>query len=273
MNNSREKSLNWIVTDEDITYEMERFARLDALPPDPALIQTRQVSRHSGGQFLVLYLYIKGDDAGVYRAARQQIQLSANYYFGDWKLRSPSGNALDKPPDAEFWHQQWGQDDQMVFDWTVASALGEWDHVRRLAEYLSTVQWRTLEYKPGKRWVDLPDGRSESALRLAIAGIVHGLSLARDLAPLVETVRTGRPGREKHLLPLVEAIESRDPARTQSAVNDWCAYYLRQDCKAHNLFRKVMVEGTFLINYARHLGLPVTIPSRVGDHYFHIVTQ
>ena len=138
-----------------------------------------------------------------------------------------------------------------------------------MAEYMSTIRWRDLEsYVPGRKWIDFPDGRSTSAWRLALAGVIHGLSLESELRPLADIVNWGKQKRPQLLLAFLTAIVRGGDLR--DAAGAYFDYYVKRESKGDTIAGKVMIEGTLLVNYTRHLGRELAVPENVGERYIRL---
>lgn len=265
---TREQQFGWRVADDAIASSLKWVQQYGLPPSEPKMLHTWKDSRLSDGKFLVLYFYIRGEDERARQVAEDAVRYAEDYFFGPWRAEAPTGNAMNQPPDPEYWHQQWAQDDKFVESACFASCLGDWEFVKRLAEYMSTIRWRELEsYVPGKKWIDFPDGRSTSAWRLALAGVIHGLSLDSELRPLVDIVTSGKQKRAQLLLAFLTAVVRGGDDELRGAAGAYFDYYVKRQSKSDMITDKVMIEGTLLVNYARHVGRELTVPASVGERY------
>ena len=273
MNTTRFNRLGWEVTEEDVSDSRERLQRYAQPPPQPALLPERKAFRWQHAYSLFLYLYFLGRTAELIDAAETAMAAADDKFFGNWRNISPSGNDRKQPPDPEYWHQRWGQDEDFVMASCIASCVGRWDFIARVAKYMSEIRWNKLrvEARPAMLYIELPDGREESAWRLILAGVIYDLKLDRELEPLVDIVLHGRCVRERTLFRWLEAVaEKQSDEQVQRLANEYFDYYLKHEVREESITAKVMIEGTLMVNYTRHCGKRLTVPDSIGERYIQV---
>ena len=268
---SRAERLGWPpekLTPDKNRDEVQEYA---APPPDSLMWRVWARERWLRPFFWFLEGYVLGGRSDLKDAANAAVHGADFLFFGDWKTISPTPPRWERPPDPEYWHQKWGQDDDFVEAACIASCLERWDFIERLSKYMSEIRWDQIEVEPGMRWIDIQDGREESAWRLILAGVIYGLRLDRELEPLVEIVIHGRCARERLLFRWLEAIAEEQPDEAiQTRANEYFEYYLKHEVRQQLITAKVMIEGTLMVNYTRHRGRKLVVPDEIGERYITV---
>ena len=196
------------------------------------------------------------DEAKKY--AQRMIDYTLEYFFGDWRNEIPiDGN----PPDAELRkkYEPWTRQFRPAIFW--ASCLGDWEKVRELAEY------------PTKQ---CPVGRYEPKLfcywLLLLAGVLRGESL-NSLQEYVDKVSKSRRRYYILLFNMLKAILDADSEHFNHELEKYLDYCNEHTFNRPEIDEKVSIDGTFLINYARHRGLKVEYPEKYKDRIVVLKTD
>jgi hypothetical protein len=272
---TREKIVNWHVSDEYYNTSVADH-ELNYETTDLRLLYSTLASNLFNANIAFWESYIIGHDAFAAEFATLANANARKYFFGDWKLKVPSGNSYNLPPDPEWWHQEMGFSDahRAIEAMSTASVIGDWKLIADLAEYIATIKWDTLEYKPGKLIVDIKgrnQDETELGLELAISWLIHG----REPIPQKFREMVDRSGnrREKALMALVLALE------TGTAVPQAFEAYFKVQCKlsakpyvygVSRIDLALLIEGTLLINYAKHKGYDIKVPECIGPRYIQL---
>ncbi len=186
--------------------------------------------------------------------AVQLLDATDEYFFGDWRDRAKPRDIEPGESNRDYWHRHAVWRDKFREPCMWASCLGAWDRCRRWAAYLRD-----------DVTFDVEQSAEDRAWYLIVAGVLLDRPWA-DMKPFVETIESGRRKREKLLLDTMRPLTAGDNAAFNDALAKHLSHYKSTDAKKRNMYERLAIDGTFLINLARHRGLEPRIPDRVKDH-------
>jgi hypothetical protein len=221
---------------------VERQDIIDFLPSQRVFDSSITAIRH----------YLREDLANTRVWADNAVMFAEAYFFGDWRDRALTGNGRDQPPDRKWWdvHATWQSEFTAAMLW--GSVLGCWDRLARIAGAIrDDVRLGIEQTEQNRAWL------------LIVAGHLRGRPWA-ELAPFIETVRTGRR-RERLLLAWLTANREGDLAAINRAAQEYAAYYLRAEAKIYDILCKLMIDGSFLYHDAGRAGHRVDLPAVARD--------
>jgi hypothetical protein len=134
------------------------------------------------------------------------------------------------------------------------SCLDEWEKMEEIAQYPG-------EDTEGEIW----EPKGYRAWYLLIAAILRGQSLS-ELRKYTDIIEAGRRKREKLLLKILRAILDGAVATANHELETYLKYYKKYEFPKPEITEKVCIDGTFLINFARHRGLELEYPAEYSDH-------
>jgi hypothetical protein len=196
--------------------------------------------------------YYYSDEHGLAKEhADQCIPELAEFFFGDWRNTSQTP---EKSIDPGWWKRGfiWMQLFEAAVLW--GSVLGRWDFLKRVGYFPDPDSC----ISDGYRAVDRD-------LYVAWAAFLRGAS-AEEIEPLLEQVQSGRSRPAKLVLAMIRAGLSKDAAAFQKALVKWLEHYRKEEFPKEKMTKKITVEGTFFVHWAKKEGLPVAVPPEFTDH-------
>ena len=169
------------------------------------------------------------------------------YFFGGWRAEMPELDAIGEVIDLRKF--RWERFYRSGLLW--ASALGDWARVRRLSEY------------PGD---DTPGWEESGKLAPYYRAIASMLIGRPDAESRLNEIRLGRRKDRRFLAEAVLAISAREVAAAQKATNSYLKHYLTHEFPQPRVTAKLSEEGSFLVHFAAHLGVPIEVDPRYMDH-------
>lgn len=182
------------------------------------------------------------------------LELLDDYFFGEWRDTIASGNYRDAPPDRAWWdvHASWQSKFETAMLW--ASAMGQWERLKCFASYPTMNIIRDAEQSHENRaWL----------LTVGVTLYGNGLQGCSDLGA---TIVEGRRKRERLLFNFLTSITDSSGSKVQEAADEYFTYYKLAESRKTDLTKKISVDGSFLVHYARHRGHQITLLDNVRDH-------
>jgi hypothetical protein len=200
---------------------------------------------------IALDSYLLEDIALAREYARKMVELAKEEFFGSWRAEMvvAQGYAnLKAVKQVEAWERDFGG---AIF-W--ASCLDAWEDMNCLAKY-ATNECSVGDYEPAEvgNWL------------LLLAAVLRDEPL-QAVASHVQQVEKDRRKYYKFLLKLLRAILTNDNSAFNVELAAFLKYY-KNDCFPKGAIdEKVTMDGTFMINFARHRGLDVSYSEEYSDH-------
>jgi hypothetical protein len=134
-----------------------------------------------------------------------------------------------------------------------ACALGDWEDVRRIAEY-----------PPENRFPEAAKAGGETAWGWALAMFLRGQPRKKVEHFLVKA-ETEQAKRPKLLCPVLRALLDKDAAQFEEALLAYLAYYRKSEFK-RDLDKLLALDGTTLYHLGRRQGFDIPLPENVVHH-------
>lgn len=191
--------------------------------------------------------YLAGKDAKARSFAERVVPSAAEYYFGDWRNRIPSGTRSDAPPNSEWWHDKepWMHTFRAALCW--GSVLKDWTGLKLLARY-----------PDDKRMVD--GGAEKPAMKSVLVDVAKFLSggLVRGVAERCSALVGFDWRGTAHFAHGMDAIVSGNSRAAQNSIDSFFeAWHKRKT--SNDLTDTVSYDGTFMVNLAAHAGLKIKV--------------
>ena len=198
---------------------------------------------------LDFYYLEKIDKSKTY--AQLMLHHTCEYFFGKWREEVPVPEKLG-PPDSHTnkRHISWISQFREAIFW--ASYLGEWDKANQIAEYPTDECPTDYEPKQFRAW------------GLIIAAVLRGESL-ENLTRHTEVIDRGRKKYQKLLLAILRPLLAGDSEGFNKELKVYLEYCDNNTFNKIEIDEKISIDGTFLINLARHRGLTVEYPAEYED--------
>jgi hypothetical protein len=233
---------------------LEHSLTVEETDDRPDITKSRRQDCVNTGNLVAIQFYLLDDLQNTRVWASKVLDYAAEYFFGDWRDRIPSGDYGNEPPNRDYWDRKatWRYEFQACLLWS--SCLADWDGLRRFAAYLRDDVIRDVDQPNENRsWL------------LAVARVLQGTQLDQ-LAEYVAVIHQGTRKRERFLLAFLDAILNADDTALARATKDYFKYYKSSESKKQEITAKVAMDGTFLVNFARYRGRSIEVPANVQDH-------
>ena len=186
--------------------------------------------------------------------AETVVHAALEYFYGNWRktLTTPDG----KTGQAE-WNSfcLWYEEVIRSLPW--ASALGDWESVRKIAEY-----------PPENMLPEASKAKGETAWVWALVTFLRGHS-KNQIEPFLKKAETDNAKRPKLLCPVLRALLDKDEVLFGKALLTYLAYYRKNEFKMDS--EKVLaLTGTTLYHLGRKQGFEVNLPENVADHIIRL---
>jgi hypothetical protein len=179
-----------------------------------------------------------------------------DYFYGKWRSESLTD---EKTIDPIWWKRRgtWVDEFRHAIAW--ASCLGEWDKIAKIAEYPTP---ECVEYLPIKVNPHL-------SCYLCLAAVIRGENLD-PYKKYVDIIERGTKRKEKLMLEVLKAIESKDKDSFEKTFLDYMKFYKQKEFPKDDFDDKVSFDGTILFNIAKHNNLQVVFPAEYLDYYIDL---
>jgi len=280
------KRLGLRARDLSTKWEAERLNRIPKIMQErPRDIPIYKVDYVYTTNFIALNKYYLDERREAIKYAHLMVDYTIEYFFGNWRSEEPIDEG---PPDEERRKKYgtWTDEFREAIFW--ASCLGQWEKVKKLAQYPTD---------------ECPIGRCESKLfcywLLTLAAVLRGEPL-ENVEEYTNKVANSRRKYYTTMLSMLESILDKDSVKFNKLLKehlDHCNKTLfcpqpvsKREIQKVTLFidiaraegidvkvpqeyapipvsitDRVARDGTFLINFARHKGLEVEIPEQYVD--------
>lgn len=216
-------------------------------PQDTGLYKSEFAS--TTGLLALYYFYLEEADA-AWKYARLMVDYAIEYFFGKWRAEVPI-DAGPASPERRKRYGSWASQFRKAVFW--ASCLGQWKKVRRLAQYPTR---------------ECPIGRYEPKLvciwLLLLAGVLRG-ELLESLCKYTDAIDRSRRKYYTLLLNVLRVVLDSDSENFNTLLREYLDYCNEKTFCRPEIDEKVSIDGTFLINFARHKGLKVEVPREYVD--------
>ena len=194
--------------------------------------------------------YINGNPHETKEAGKLVVQAVLDYFYGDWRERLPA-------PDGTMGHEGWKpfclwyEEVMRSLPW--ACALGDWEAVRRIAEY-----------PPENKFPEAARAAGETAWAWALVAFLRGKP-RKEVERFLVKAETHKAKRPKLLAPVLRALLNDDAAEFNETLLTYLAYYRKSEFK-RELEKLLTLDGTTLFHLGRKHGFNVQMPDDVADH-------
>ena len=198
--------------------------------------------------------YVEGDANKFKESARLVVQAALDYFYGKWRedLPTPDGTIGQ-----EAWKPfcLWYEEVMQSLPW--ACALGDWEAVRRIAEY-----------PPENRLPEAAKAKGETAWGWALISFLRGDPRTR-VEGFIAKAEADKAKRPKLLCSVLRALLENDAAEFGKALFAYLAYYRKSEFKL-NVDKLLALDGTTLYQIGRKLGFNIELPGNVADHVIRL---
>ncbi|MCH9022266.1 MAG: hypothetical protein IID32_05845 [Planctomycetes bacterium] len=198
---------------------------------------------------LDFYYLEKIDKSKIY--AHLMLDYTCEYFFGKWREETPVHNGPANAFTNKKLVKNWGPEFREAIFW--ASCLGEWDKAGKISEYPTD---------------ECPIGYDEPkqfrAWWLIVAAVLRGESL-ENLTRHTDVIDKGRKKYQKLLLAMLRPLLAGDSEGFNKELKIYLEYCDNNTFNKIEIDEKISIDGTFLINLARHRGLTVEYPAEYED--------
>ena len=195
--------------------------------------------------------WARSDDAGSREAALRCVAAALMYFYGPWREVLETEKGLKGH---EAWLKRCLWFEKVQCSLTYATALSDWDAVRRIAAYPP---------EDGQ----LPQAakaRGETAWGWALVCFLRNGSRGKVEAFLEKAVGD-KAKRPKLLAPVLRALLDEDASSFSEALLTYLAYYRKSEFKSE-LDRAIALDGTTLYHLGRKAGMAVELPEKLANH-------
>lgn len=205
-------------------------------------------------QNLTLVHYMLGDVPQVVASAKEMLNETEVYFFGDWRQ---TATATDGSSGVEWWHQNALWMDPYIGSLAWASALDDWQSAKTIARYADE-RCEAPNPTDEMKWIYL-------MLRDLILDDRLG-----GAASCTERVLKGRSLNARSFLPVILALEGRQPSEFEKAMNEYLAYFRKHQFKRNSLGRLFSFEATVALGLWRRSGGNLEISAKFADFVLRI---
>jgi hypothetical protein len=194
--------------------------------------------------------YLEGQAQMPKEAAQVVVHATLEYFYGEWRKRLLT-------PDGTVGHEEWKPHclwyDEVMGSLPWACALGDWEAVRRIAEY-----------PPANRYPEAAKAGGETAWAWALVAFLRDTSLGQ-LEQFLTKAETHKAKRPKMLCPVLRALLDNDAVMFKTTLLAYLAYYRRSEFK-REVEKLLSLDGTTLYHLGRKQGLRVQLPEDLNNH-------
>lgn len=198
--------------------------------------------------------YVEGDAEKKKESAKLVVRAALDYFYGNWRKTLPT-------PDDTIGHDAWKPFclwyDEAVNSLPWACALGDWEAVRRIAEY-----------PPEDRFPEAAKAKGEMAWGWALITFLRGEPRKRVEA-FIAKAEEDKAKRPKLLCPVLRALIEKDACEFEKTLLAYLAYYRKSEFKL-NIHKLLTLDGTTLYHLGRKQGLNIQLPENVVDHVINL---
>lgn len=179
------------------------------------------------------------------------LDYAKDYFFGKWRYEAPTDQGKIDPERFRK-YMNWIDYFRYIIFW--GSCIDQWAQITEIAQY-------PCDYTEGEIW----EPKEYRSWYLLIAAILRGEPL-EQLSKYTIVIENGKKKREKLLLKLLNAILDNDVDRADQELKSYLKYYKQYEFPKPEIREKLTIDGTFLINFARHKGIELEYPQEYSDH-------
>lgn len=201
--------------------------------------------------WVAIWYWCDGDRSEATQYAAECVEHAVEYFFGNWRKTIPTDK---KTVDAEWWkvHAGWLSVFSEALCW--ASTLGDWNSVRRLAEY------PTKDIKAGVHGT-----REEGAAYFALACFLRAEPQA-VYEHCFQIIQRGGGQKPKLLADIIRSLQAKDGSAFQKGLDAYLRYFVKREFDKANISKLLSLDGTTLVNIGRREGLKFRVLPEAEDH-------
>lgn len=211
------------------------------------LITVHKETTIFSSSFISFRFYLLDEKKKAMEYAQSLLGYAIEFFFGSWRSLVQRKNSK-KNIKFGLWMDEFRE---TIF-W--GSCLEEWKKIAKIAEY------------PDDECLLEPEEKKETrAWLLLLAAVLRG-ELFQAQQRYIDAIEQGRQKREKLLLTVLRTILEGDVEKLNQELKTYLQHYKKKEFPKDSIPEKLAIDGTFLINYARHRGLAVEYPPEFEDH-------
>jgi hypothetical protein len=200
--------------------------------------------------------YVEGEAQKSKDAAKLVIYAVLEFFYGNWRKTQPT-------PDGKVGQEEWKPFclwfEEVMESLPWACALGDWESVRKIAEY-----------PPENRWPEANKARGESAWTWALVTYLRGQP-RKQVEHFLVRAETHKAKRPKLLCPVLRALLDNDAGQFEKTLLAYMTYYLKSEFK-RDVDKILALDGTTLYHLGRKQGFNVQLPENMADHIIRFQT-
>ena len=200
---------------------------------------------------LALDYYLLNDGQNAALHGRKCLCEADEFLFGRWRsdFKTPGGAV-----DPRWWKERftWMEVYEHCLLW--GAALADWSFLKRVSQFPEEAACLSMGTKPQDR----------DAL-VAIAAILRGDS-HDECASHINRLLAGPKKGGKLLAAALKALLDMDSDAFEPSVAAYLQQYKKAEFPKDKLTKKVSIEGTLIVNWARYRGLDMEMPAEFEDH-------
>jgi hypothetical protein len=227
---------------------------LNKKPPHISLISTYKSGLVFDSSRICLNYYLIDEKERIKHYVKPIFDYALDYFFGEWRKTTPVDGKVGEEfvKRCELWVRYFRE----LILW--ASVLGEWDKAKEISRYPDDLCMEAgFESKEKKAWYIL----------LAVYLREDSLDNAGKYVDLIEN---GKKKRERLLLKILRTIIAKDADGFTKEFNVYLKYYKSHEYTQSQIPEKLAIDGTIMLNLAKHKGLSVEFPRKYIDHYVYL---
>lgn len=215
--------------------------------PVRALTSSYKSFAVSESYLIACWSYLLGEINIFTKYAPLVIKYTHEYLFGNWKETTPND---EKETGHEAWLRYcWFDKYREGVVW--GSVMNQWEEIQEISKYPHVSSVRPRDY--------------ETAYYYVLACYIRG-EKSSFYAKQHEQVETGKRKREKLLLAVLDTIICGDEKTFAKEFNKYLTYFKKYEYPKDTT-EVLALDGTFLVNLAKHKGMQVQFPEKYIDHY------
>ncbi len=219
-------------------------------PSSDKLTYMYKISAVSDYSRVAYYCYLLEDRIRCIEFAGTMLECLYEYYYGEWKKKVSNDDGVINP---DWWKvMSWINEFRDALLW--GSSIDRWEILERIACYPDEDCWQDDLYS------------KEFHIWYLLVACVLRQDANRKILRYMSTLEQSRKMREKLLAHVLQAILKGDESQVNTELNAYLKFYKKKEFTKPEITEKVSIDGTFLINFARHKGIKVKYASEYEDH-------
>jgi len=198
--------------------------------------------------------YVEGDLQKSKDAAKLVVNAALEYCYGQWQKRLPT-------PDGKVGHEAWKHEfawyPEAIEPLPWACALGDWEAVRKIAEY-----------PPEDRFPEASRAGGETAWAWALVMFLRGRP-RKEVEQFLARAEGHKAKRPKLLGPVLKALLDTNQREFNGALSAYLVYYRKREFKLE-LNKLLAFDATVLWHLGLKAGFQIELTDSASDHIIRL---